>query len=175
MTPTDVTIRSVDDQDADALAEVWNDARDYYSCIDPDGFIPPDPQDDGLGTWLLDVLRREATAEDRFVAVADLAGRATGFATAVIHDPVDHAPRQLDRIVGRRRAMLESLVVHRDHWRRGIGRQLLTAVEDWARTRSAEIVQLDTYAASPVSVPFYRAAGYQDRSLIFTRNLRGPS
>ena len=39
-------------------------------------------------------------------------------------------------------------------WRRGAGRALLETAEAWGRDRGAEAVRLDTWAESPVSVPF---------------------
>ena len=50
---------------------------------------------------------------------------------------------------------------------------LLTAAEAWGRDRGAEVVRLDTYADSPVSVPFYeQRMGYQRRSIVFQKPLR---
>jgi len=62
-----------------------------------------------------------------------------------------------------------------DHgiWHRGAGTALLKAAESWGRERGAEIVRLDTYAHSPVSVPFYEERmGYTRRSIVFHKWLR---
>ncbi len=49
---------------------------------------------------------------------------------------------------------------------------LLTAAESWGRDCGASAVSLDTYAHSPVSVPFYeRHMGYQRRSIAFAKEL----
>ena len=46
------------------------------------------------------------------------------------------------------------------------------AVERWARERGAVCAMLDTYAASPLSVPFYeQRMGYQRRAIIFQKRL----
>ena len=48
----------------------------------------------------------------------------------------------------------------------------LTAAEEWGRVRGAEVVRLDTYADSPVSVPFYeRHMGYRRRAIVFQKPL----
>ena len=45
--------------------------------------------------------------------------------------------------------------------------------EAWGRDRGAEMARLDTYAGSPVSVPFYeQRMGYQRRSIVFQKPLR---
>ena len=42
----------------------------------------------------------------------------------------------------------------------------------WGRDRQARIVRLDTYAHSPVSVPFYEERmGYQRRAIVFQKHL----
>ncbi len=68
--------------------------------------------------------------------------------------------------------MIDALIVHRDHWRLGAGTVLLEAAEAWGRERGAQVVRLDTYADSPVSVPFYEhRMGYQRRSIVFQKRL----
>lgn len=49
---------------------------------------------------------------------------------------------------------------------------LMQAIERWARERAAVRAMLDTYAASPLSVPFYeRGMGYRRRSIGFEKRL----
>jgi GNAT superfamily N-acetyltransferase len=68
---------------------------------------------------------------------------------------------------------VDALIVVREHWRQGSGTALLQAAESWGRDMGAEIVRLDTYAQSPVSVPFYeQRMGYLRRSIVFQKRLR---
>ena len=41
--------------------------------------------------------------------------------------------------------------------------------ERWLADRGAVVIELDTLAESPESVPFYEAIGYRPRSIIFER------
>jgi GNAT superfamily N-acetyltransferase len=53
-----------------------------------------------------------------------------------------------------------------------VGTVLLEAAEAWGRTRGARVARLDTYAHSPVSVPFYEDhMGYRRRSIVFQKRL----
>ena len=64
-------------------------------------------------------------------------------------------------------------MVTQQHWRHGAGAALLEAAASWGRARGVQIVQLDTYAHSPVSVPFYeQRMGYQRRAIDFEKVLR---
>src|SRR5262249_13950732 len=87
---------------------------------------------------------------------------------AALSEPIATARCQLLRELSWRRLMINALVVHPPFWRRGIGRQLLGAAEQWGRERGARIVVLDTYIHSDVSVPFYeQGMGYRRQSLSY--------
>jgi hypothetical protein len=43
--------------------------------------------------------------------------------------------------------------------------------ERWLADQGASVIELDTLATSPESVPFYEAIGYRPRSIIFERKL----
>jgi GNAT superfamily N-acetyltransferase len=55
--------------------------------------------------------------------------------------------------------------------RRGVATALMQAVERWAREKGAGSIALDTYAQSPLSVPFYEAVGYERASVVFEKRL----
>src|SRR6266545_1519946 len=90
---------------------------------------------------------------------AELDGRVVGWLFARLERPDENASSQFVREQSWIRVAVDGLVVDRPVWRRGVGTALLKA-ETWARDRGAELVRLDTYAGSPVSVPFYERMGY---------------
>lgn len=77
------------------------------------------------------------------VMVAEIGAKIVGFATIVAHDGND--------------AELEGLFVEPDHWRRGIGRALVHAIEReaiaWGATRLRVL-------ANPNALDFYKAVGF---------------
>jgi GNAT superfamily N-acetyltransferase len=76
------------------------------------------------------------------------------------------------RYLGEVRVCVDALSVAEAHRRRGVGTQLMDAIERWARERGAVYVMLDTYAGSPLSVPFYEhGMGYRWRSIVFEKRL----
>jgi GNAT superfamily N-acetyltransferase len=58
-------------------------------------------------------------------------------------------------------AHLEEIDVHPAHGRRGIGRQLLTTVCEWAVNNVYRGVTLTTFRDPPWNMPFYASAGFQ--------------
>jgi GNAT superfamily N-acetyltransferase len=158
--------------DAAGIGRAWEDAREFYSGLDPQAFLPPNRDDASLGALFCEHLLEEASKPNRFVRVAaNLEGEAIGFITASLVEPADTSGRQLMRDEGERGASIDALVVQRSQWRRGAGRALVEAVESWADDAGASLIKLTTYANSPVSVPFYTALGYDNRAIVFLKYL----
>jgi len=164
-----VTVRTPRPGDGAAMARIWLSASAYYAGLDAGYFQVPPTQglaesfEASLGTG----------GEDALMLVADLDGRAAGWLTARIEFPAPGAARQMVRENGWTRLLIDALLVDQAAWHQGVGTALLVAAEGWGRDRGAEVVRLDTYADSPVSVPFYeRHMGYQRRSIVFQKPLR---
>ena len=159
--------------DGQGLADLWVSTASYYARLAPERFQVPDA--DGLADWFEESLARSA-GDDKFERVADLNGQVVGLVEAAVAGPMASAHRQLLRELSWRRLIVNALAVHPTFWRRGIGRQLLGAAEQWGRDRGARVVVLDTYIHSDVSVPFYeQGMGYSRQSLIFAKSLTTPA
>ncbi len=166
---TDILIRPPHAGDGEALARIWLDTASYYADLEPALFQVP--SSDGLAQWCEDWASRTKT-DDSLLLLAEYQGELVGFVTAAILQPMEHAERQFVRDVGLTRLSINALVVERAYWRLGIGTQLMESIEEWGRSKGAVIALLDTYADSPVSVPFYEAGlGYKRRAIYFRKVL----
>jgi GNAT superfamily N-acetyltransferase len=163
-----VTIRDARAGDAEAVAGAWLDAADFYAGLEPRVFQIP--RADGLaGVWRESLTGAEPGS---LQLVAELDGEVIGYLAARLEPPEPGADFQLTRDQGWTRLLIDVLVVLRERWRHGAGAALLTAAEAWGRERGARMVRLDTYAHSPVSVPFYeQRMGYQRRAIVFEKPL----
>jgi GNAT superfamily N-acetyltransferase len=162
-------IRSAKPGDGEGLASVWMDLCDYYAEMDPDIFQIP--QSSGLAESFEKELAKPL-AEDVISLVAEVDGRIVGWIYAQVLGPTENAQWQLLRELGRSRLVIEALGVDRSFQRRGIGTKLVQAVEEWAVKQGAELLNVDTYINSPVSVPFYESGmGYKRRSVRFSKEL----
>jgi GNAT superfamily N-acetyltransferase len=163
-----VTIRSARSGDGAAISRAWLNAAAYYAELDPEHFQVPHAE--GLAqSWDNQFDRLD---NDSLLLVAELDGQVVGWLWARIERPGPNAAAQLTREHGWIRLVVASLIVDRDHWRSGAGTALLEAAEAWGRAEGAQVARLDTYADSPVSVPFYEDhMGYRRRSIVFQKQL----
>ncbi len=164
-----VTVRPPITSDAAGVGRAWDDARQFYSDLDPRAFLPPDPADTELGQALVGRLVAEAEHSERLIRVADLDGEAVGFITATLYEPASEPSRELMRDLSERHVTIDALVIQQSHWRHGAGRALVEAVETWAHDMGAPLVKVTTYADSPVSTAFYEALGYSHRAVVFQK------
>jgi GNAT superfamily N-acetyltransferase len=163
-----VTVRPARPADGAAIAQVWLSTAAYYADLDPAHFQVPRAV--GLAQVWEDELGHDNPDSLRLVAEAD--GGVIGWLSARIELPEQGAALQLTREHGWTRLAVDALLVDRDQWRHGAGTALLEAAEAWGRDRGAQVARLDTYAHSPVSVPFYEdRMGYQRRSIVFQKQL----
>jgi GNAT superfamily N-acetyltransferase len=163
-----VRIRPLAAGDGDGCAGAWLDAARFYAAMDPDSFQIP--SEVGLADWFEqyntiddpDALRLAATVEDELA----------GFVIAELQAPLPDADRQMVRAVTCPGVYVSALVVAERYRRSGIGTALMTAVEQWAASRGANLVSLDTNLRSPLSVPFYEnRMGYTRHAIIFRKTL----
>jgi len=165
-TAMSVVVRDARPGDGDGIARAWLTVGEYYADLDPEHFQVPEIR--GLAELFEKGIGRGG--DDALELVAELDGRVVGCLFARLERPDENASSQFVREQSWIRVAVDGLVVDRPVWRRGVGTALLKA-ETWARDRGAELVRLDTYAGSPVSVPFYERMGYARRSFVFQKRL----
>jgi GNAT superfamily N-acetyltransferase len=139
----EIEARAFDDLVAD-LAELLFDAVDSGASV---GFVRPFTRDDAAAWWrgIAPELARGVT----LVLAASVEGRVVGTAQLRL--------AQLPN--SRHRAEVAKVLVHRDARRRGIGRVLMSAIEDLARRHRRTLLFLDTITGSD-AVRLYEGLGW---------------
>jgi ribosomal protein S18 acetylase RimI-like enzyme len=94
---------------------------------------------------------RESMDEGTVFVVED-GGAVIGFVTV----------KERPHFTGIREGYVGELVVAEEAERRGAGRALMAAVEDWAREQGLARVSLDTGASNVAARDFYAALGYEE-------------
>ena len=104
-----------------------------------------------------------ASGEDA-VFVAELSGDVAGWVHVGPARALTHPPG----------SEIKGLVVRRDSRRRGIGRLLLRAAEEWSRARGDATVRLRTRTTREEAHRFYEACGYAPKKTqhVFVKELR---
>jgi GNAT superfamily N-acetyltransferase len=95
------------------------------------------------------------------VFVAEESGRVVGFVGV---SERTHFAGDVDGYVG-------ELVVASDAERRGTGRALVAAAEDWTRRRGLRRVTIDTGAANKAARAFYGALGYAEEDVRLSKSV----
>lgn len=102
--------------------------------------------------------------------MAEVEGRVVGFVEASFQPPFETAARQILRELAR--LVVGALVVEEAFRRQGVGTLLMDAAERWGRDNGAATASVDTYFASPISMPFYETRmDYRRRSISFRKLL----
>jgi GNAT superfamily N-acetyltransferase len=164
-----VRIREADPEDAEGLARLWIELGRYYENIDPVQFRAPEEK--GLATWM-GTRVEEGRTDQAIWLVAESHGHLVGSVHAQIWPPSEDAIRELIRDEGEFVLRVDALVVTERERRKGIGKALMDAVEEWAKERGASVAFVVSYAHSPTSVPFYEdGMGYSRKTLGFWKRL----
>ncbi len=159
-------IRRAEVRDANALAELWLELGKHLVGLNPHAF--KEPETAGLAERFVDILSKPH-AQDRATFVAEVDGEVAGTIYVRLIPPVEAASHQVLQDVGLIRTEIDALAVAERFRRRGIGRLLMNTAEQWGREKGAGLFFLDTYVASPLSVPFYEHLGYARRSVRFVK------
>lgn len=108
---------------------------------------------------------------DEFVRVGSIAGRAHGVFVALIAGQ----PQGFVEVSGpvESTCHIESWYVVPDARGLGVGRALIGACEDWARSRGAKVLTSDTNADYPDSPPAHKACGFyaSDDDTLFEKRI----
>ncbi|WP_323786104.1 GNAT family N-acetyltransferase [Thalassovita sp.] len=138
-----MTIRQAQPQDAAAVAEIWNDVIRSSAAT----FTNLEKTEDGL---IADFAAKEA--DGKTFLMAELDGEVVGFATYF----------QFRGGPGYRHTMEHTVILSPRAWGRGIGRRLMTAIEDHARAGGAHSLFGGVSAENADGIAFHTAIGFKE-------------
>jgi ribosomal protein S18 acetylase RimI-like enzyme len=167
-----VTVRCARPEDAEALARSWLEGARELIDMSPVRFRLPDT--DGLVEFFQSD-QESASGPDVLSLVAELDDEFVGSLEARLIPPIESGRFQVLEHLSRPRVYVDHLRVDTPFRRRGVATALMAAAERWGFERGASSIALDTYAESPLSLPFYEAAGYERTSIVFEKRLNRAS
>ena len=86
------------------------------------------------------------------VFVADINGEVVGYVHII----------KFNTLYYKSMANIQGMVVSKEYQRKGYGKELMNAAENWARERNIEMVRLNSGFVRPEAHEFYRAIGYNN-------------
>jgi GNAT superfamily N-acetyltransferase len=130
----------------------------YEWLFAPPGMPPPDWDPDRAAA----ALRRAVASERAVVLLAREGDDLVGLCVAYL---------DIESVRYGQRAWVEDLAVHPDRRSLGVGKRLLDAAKDWARTRGATHLELDSGEARAEAHRFYEREQPSWRSVCFAWEL----
>jgi GNAT superfamily N-acetyltransferase len=164
-----VVIREYRDGDAAGIVRISRENARFYTELAPDYFKLPDEDGfvelfDNDGAW--------RDAPENLALVAEVDGEVAGYLEATVHAPLETAKWQAQRDLGETRLAINFVGTADAHKRKGVATGLVEAAEEWGRAKGATVSICDTYAASPLSVPFWeQRMGYARQAIVFRKPL----
>ena len=147
----EITIRPATAQDYDDLCRIIDQVDALHREKVPHVFRKPDgPVRERA--YILGLL----ADRDHGLFVAEVEGQVAGF----VHVTVWDTP-PIPILVPRRLAIVDNLVVSRDHRRLGIGRALMQEAQRWAIEQGAAEIELNVFEFNEPAIAFYRSLGYE--------------
>jgi GNAT superfamily N-acetyltransferase len=162
-----IVVRHATRDDAHALAELSLESSAYYARMAPEIFAAGERE--GFAEW---ITTEWDEGPDTLALVAEVDGAIAGYVEAVVQEP-EHWRRFFgNRDFRERRLFVNAVLTAEAYRRRGVATLLVETAEAWGRERGASVALLDTWADSPVSVPFWeQRMGYSRRSIVFRKEL----
>jgi ribosomal protein S18 acetylase RimI-like enzyme len=156
-------IRKAESGDYDGVIALLREADELHARILP-SFFRTAPGRRPARTR--EELARLCAARDEDVRVFLLDGAPVGLVHTQIYDTPAVAS-----MVPKRRAHIDTLIVTATQRRRGIGRAMLAAAQEWARGQGAREILLTVWAGNEEAERFYEALGFMRVSSVLGRDL----
>jgi GNAT superfamily N-acetyltransferase len=163
---SEVVVRRATRDDAPALAELSVESSALYARLAPDAFA--EAERDGFAQWIAEGWDDGPTT---LALVAEIEGTIAGYLEAVVQEPEPWRRFFGNRDLRERRLFVNAVLTAEAYRRRGIASQLVERAEAWGREHGASVALLDTWAESPVSVPFWKHLRYAPRSIVLRKDL----
>lgn len=145
-----ITIRNAQPNDADAMTALLGE----LFSMEADFTVEPKRQQRGLALML------DGCLKHRCIKVAEMDSRVVGMCSAQL---------LISTAQGGMVALIEDMVVNSGFKGRGIGRQLMDAIEQWARDHGATRLQLLADRDNQPALAFYKRLAWQSTQLICLR------
>lgn len=146
-------IRLATEQDIDQLISLYIEFHEFHVPGVPERLRRPEVYDEAE---LRDALRAIFANPDAALFVADAGKELLGLAEVYLHQD---EPQMLT--VAHRYGYLQSLIVSAAQRKKGVGKQLVMAAQQWAKERDATEMQLTAWEFAAGPLPFYEALGYR--------------
>lgn len=153
----DIVIREATEADFEELKELFEQGTAIHHAGEP-GIIAPPSERPISRTFVSELMRDEEIA----LLVAALSDsqngghRLAGFAQLMLHEVGDHWG-----LVPRRYVEVQDVEVRAQYQGQGIGQRLMSAADEWARSKGASAVELTVWEFNDRARALYERLGFR--------------
>jgi len=155
-----IRIERATTKDIEGIAQTYVDSARHHRNLDPELYQVPTIED------VVRDLARDWDGPDQATLVALVEGTVVGSVDVRLARPRTEAGMVKPRIVAN-----AGIAILGPYRRQGIGRRLMEAAEQWARSRGAETMTLDCHSANRAAISFYQSLGYHTTGLLMRKRL----
>jgi ribosomal protein S18 acetylase RimI-like enzyme len=160
----EVTIRTANERDLDALDKLYYNFHQYHVREVPDRLQDLGKIEDQEWSRLHQALRDIFANQDAAIILAEVSGQAIGLAEVYYRQDNEINPL----IVPHKYAYLQSIMVSEPYRKSGIGKKLMETAQQWGRDKGATEMRLDVWEFNQGTIQFYEKMGFRTlkRSLV---------
>lgn len=143
-------IHEVRNAEFDAVADLFHEGDDYHREAMPELFRPESP------VRTEEFLKSFIGNDDARIFVAVLDGEVIGLVQFSVIDTGDRPT-----MFSRKLVFVDSLVVRTQYRRQGVGKTLMSYVQDWAAEHDIPNIELTVYGFNRAAIQLYEDLGYE--------------
>jgi GNAT superfamily N-acetyltransferase len=159
-------IRRFEQRDRRSVERLMGAFGDELAAMDPYGRVIRAP---GMGAHAVLRMLRRCREHDGIVLVATDQGHVVGFASGEVYR---REPDERFEVVDYVSGEVSELYVAPRYRRRGAGRALLGALDEYFRKAGCGAVHIEVFGPNRDARAFYESLGYEERELFLFRLLR---
>lgn len=138
---------------------------DYLENLDP---MERTDYAEGGAVFFTEKLIKDTTSKDGAIFVAEDNNNIVGFIGGYIHQ---QSKEELMESKKAKPGVISEFFVTKTYRKQGIGTKLLRKMENYFKSKNCTLIRLDVFAPNKLARDFYYKYGYQDRSIIISKDL----
>lgn len=160
-----MTVRSYLTEDRNQLLGLMQEFMDYLESLDPMKRTVFSPQ---AGKYLVGKMLTDTATNQGHVFVAEESGKIVGFIGGYVSKQSEDELMESKKVTP---GTICEFYITTEFRYLGIGSQLIQQMEQYLKSQGCTMIRFEVFAPNTQARDFYRKKGYQDRSIIISKDL----
>lgn len=156
-----MNIRAANIDDKEQIALLFSDENDHHYQLQPDVFNKVSADEIMPENWFENILKNDA----QFIFVAEIETQLVGLIYFTVHQIDDDLLSKQQNWI-----YIEEMTVLKSYRGKGIGKELLSVVENYAKQTKAESIRLEVWENNEAAIDFYESNGFKTKKYKMWKN-----